>query len=143
MKVKTRRILLIAGGLWLILLAHFYPDLREAMREQRSMEQAFDHYSEAIVQRRYDEAYSHCGSEIRHVMDHEHFVASYRSLEQQYGPLKSYNRSSYYVRGEGSPPINWTGAIVARFLYEKKIIKFDFVPHKEQDRWVLFDVNQE
>ena len=142
MKVRTRRILLIAGGLWLILMAYSYPNLREGFREKKSLERTFDHYADALVQKRYDEAYAQCGSEYRHVMDYEPFVVGYRSLEQQYGPLKSYKRDGFYFRGEGTPAI-WKAAIVARFFYEKKTVTFDFVLHKEGDRWVFFRIDQE
>jgi type VI protein secretion system component VasK len=146
MKVRTRRILLIAGGLWLILMAYFYPRLAETNRQRKSFDRTFDEYASALVRQRYDEAYAQCGSVLRQATPHDKFVLIYRSLEEQYGPLKSYKLVGYHVvgyHGSGeSTPVTWSGDLDAKFFYEKKTLSFEFVLHKENDRWVLFSVEQ-
>jgi hypothetical protein len=142
MKVKTRWWLTIAGGLWLILFVYSYPKLREASKEKSNLERTFDHYADAVVHGNYDEAYAQWGSDLQHAMDYQRFVAGYKSLDQQYGPLKSYKRESYHAVGNGTP-IKWTADVVARFFYEKKTVTFDFGLYKERDRWMFFRVEQE
>jgi hypothetical protein len=138
MKVTTRNNLLVGaaaiGASVLMVLFPFAVMIR-------SLERPFDQFSGAIVHHRYDEAYKQCGSVYRQAMSYDQFVQYYSSLEKQFGPLKSYKRGGLEVTARSFPPL-WRGVMDAEFVYEKKTLGFEFVFHKEGDRWVIFRVEE-
>jgi hypothetical protein len=74
-------------------------------------------------------------------MPYDQFVRMYKSLQEEYGPLKSAKRVAYEIHGSGTP-VYWRAVIDADLVYEKRSLRFKFVFHKEGDRWVLFGAEQ-
>jgi hypothetical protein len=142
MKAKARKVLLWALAVWFAAaMVALSPKFVALHRQTRSLERTFTEYTGSLVGQRFDEAYEQCGTDFRRAMPYDQFVRLYKSLQDQYGPLKSAKRVAYEVHGRGSPMF-WRGVIDADFAYEKKTLRFEFVFHKEGDRWVLFGAEQ-
>jgi len=131
----------ILGGIWIAAMAALSPQFVAAHRETKNVLQAFDQYSFALVNQRFDEAYEHCGADFRNALPFDQFVSIQKSLEAQLGHLRSAKRTSYDVRGKGTP-ISWSAVVDAKILYEKKSLRFKFLFHKEGDRWIIYGYEQ-
>jgi hypothetical protein len=141
-KVNTRKVLLIALAVWFAsIVVVLSPMLVKTCREMQSFKHTFDEYADSLVSQHFDESYRHCGIDFCRAMSYDQFVRFYKSLKEQFGPLKSIKRVGYEVHGRGTPMF-WRGVLDADFYYEKKTLRFEFVFHKQSDRWVLFEINQ-
>ncbi len=141
MKTRNRNILLCAVGIWAIVMLVLSPQFVAAHRETRDVKRVFAEYTDSLVNDRLDDAYRQCGSDFRSAMSYDQFVSLYESMQRENGPLKSIKRGAYEVRGSGTPML-WRAVIDADLIYEKKIVRFEFVFHKEGDRWILFGAEQ-
>jgi hypothetical protein len=143
MIAKIGKILLVGLGLVIMyrVFGTLVPGLAESYREEWSVNRVFDQYTTALVGKHYEAAYAICGYDLRQVTSYDNFVGIYKSLEEQYGPLKSVKRSFTGAFGRGTP-ILWKAAIDADFLYSKRTLRFEFGAHKEGDRWVLSGFEQ-
>lgn len=74
-------------------------------------------------------------------MPYDRFVKLYQDLEQQYGNLNGVTRRAFDVEGRGNP-MYWRAVIDADFVYQKKTLRFEFVFHKEGDRWAILGSKQ-
>ena len=128
-------------GVWVILMIAFSPKLIEAHREVTDAQQLFTGYATSLLNHRYEEAYSFCGSEFRNAMPYDRFAKLQMDLEEQYGILKSFKRVGCEVHGKGNP-LYWRGVVDGDFVYEKKTLRFEFVFHKDADRWVIYGYEQ-
>ncbi len=137
----ARKILLLLFGLWVVLMLALSPQFLAVHRETKGVERTFSQYTDSLVKQRFDEAYMQCGTEFRDAMPYDQFASMYRSLQGEYGPLKSTKRIAYQVHGSGMPML-WRAVVDADLVYEKKSLRFEFVFHKEGDRWVLFGAEQ-
>src|SRR4029077_1484719 len=61
-------------GVWVILMIAFSPKLIEAHREVTDAQQLFTGYATSLLNHRYEEAYSFCGSEFRNAMPYDRFA---------------------------------------------------------------------
>jgi hypothetical protein len=142
MKAGVRKTLLWVFALWAaVVLALLSPRFVAVHRETRKVERKFTEYVGALVSQHFDEAYAECGTAFRSAMTYDRFVSMYKSLQGEYGALRSAKRTAYDVRGSGTP-MYWRAVIDADLVYEKKTLRFEFVFHKEGDRWVLFGAEQ-
>jgi hypothetical protein len=136
-KHRTRNIWFGIVAVWAAYMLALSPYFVALHRETKSVERAFAEYTNSLVNRRFSEAYSSCGTDFRSAMSYEQFVSTFETLQKQYGPLMSARRVAYEVHGSGKP-VFWRAVIDADFAYEKKTLRFEFVFHKEDDRWVVF-----
>ena len=141
MKKQYKYVLWTLGAIWSVAMIALSPQFMAAHRETKSALEAFDGYSSSLVNQRFEEAYQHCGSDFREALPYAQFVSFQQSLQAQFGPLKSVQRSTYHVRGSGTP-IRWRAAVDADMIYEKKNLRFQFEFHKEGDHWLLFGSEQ-
>ena len=118
-----------------------FPQFVAAHRETRDFKRVFAAYTDSLVNQRLDDAYRQCGSDFRRAMPYDQFVSLYESMQKENGPLKSIKRGAYEVHGSGTPMF-WRAVTDADLIYEKKSVRFEFVFHKEGDRWVLFGAEQ-
>jgi hypothetical protein len=141
MKTRNRNILLCVVGIWVIAMLALSPHIVAVHRETGDVKRVFAEYTDSLVNQRLDDAYKQCGSDFRSAMTYDQFVSLYESMQKDNGPLKSIKRRAYEVRGSGTPMF-WRAVIDADLIYEKKSVRFEFVFHKEGDRWVLFGAEQ-
>ncbi len=142
MKAKIGKVLL--GGLVLLVvhrMVEMVPRFKESYREERNLEQTFDQYTISLVSHHYEEAYAICGNDFHQATPYDKFVSITKSLEDQYGPLKSAKCVGFEMHGRGTPTI-WTAVIDANFVYAKQTLKFKFSVNYEGDRWFLYGFEQ-
>jgi len=140
-QTRNRYILLIVLFAWAVAMLALSPWFIALHHETKAVEQTVAVYTNSLVNQHFDDAYKQCGSDFRAAMPYPQFLNFYQSLQTEYGPLKAARRSGYEVHGSGSPMF-WRGVIDADLSYEKKTLRFEFVFHKEGDRWVLFGAEQ-
>lgn len=126
----TKFLLWTLGAIGAVGIFLAIPELLNLHRETEDALKAFDTYSAALRNQRFEEAYQQCGGQFREAMNFEQFVRLYGNLESEYGSLVSVKRISYEVHGRGEP-MYWRAMLDANFVYQKKTLKFEFVLHKE------------
>jgi hypothetical protein len=141
MKKPYRYGLWTLGGIWAIAMVALSPQFVAAHRETNNALQAFDGYSSSLVNQQFEEAYRQCGTDFHDAMPYDQFVNLQKSLQLQFGPLKSVRRSTYEVHGSGTP-MHWRAVIDAEFIYQNKNLPFRLLFHKEGERWTLFGSEQ-
>jgi hypothetical protein len=129
------------AGIWVVAMIALAPLFFEAHRETKEVLREFDEYSASLVSQHFDEAYQHCGADFRNATPFDEFVSFHQSLETRLGRLMSVKRSGFNVQGGGTP-IVWRAVIDADLVYEKKTLRFEFVYHREDGRWILFATRQ-
>lgn len=138
MRRRYKILLWVVIGIWAIAMSTLVaPMLVRGYYEKNAVLAQFSEYSASLVNRHFDLAYQHCGSEFRKAMSYDQFVKLYGDLERQYGTLKTVTQQGYEVHGTGSP-VYWTAVIDADFVYEKKTLRFEFALHKSGNGWVIF-----
>jgi hypothetical protein len=141
MKSRTQKILLWVFGAWVVLMLALSPLFLAAHRETEELKRTFAEYTDSLVRQDFGKAYAYCGSDFHSAMSYDQFADMYKSLQGEYGPLKSAKIAAYEVHGRGTP-MSWRATVDADLVYEKKSLRFEFVFHKEGDRWVLFGSEQ-
>lgn len=137
MKVSIGKILLFGFALLVVYrIGIMIPGFRENYREEWNLEHTFDQYTGSLVSQQYEKAYATCSGGFQQVTPYDKFVDLYKSLQEQYGPLKSAKSVGHEMRGSGTPTV-WKAVIDANFIYAKQTIRFEFSAHKDGDRWVL------
>lgn len=126
---------------WLVGVIILSPKFIEAHRQSRDLQHVFTVYAMSVLNHNYEQAYGFCSGDFRDAMPFDRFVDLQKHMEQQYGVLRSFKRRAYEVHGKGNPQY-WRGVLDADFVYENKTLKFEFVFHKESDRWVIFGYEQ-
>ena len=137
MKKPYRYILITLGAVWVIGMLVLSPEFVAAHRETKNVLRAFDQYSASLVNQRFDDAYNYCSVEFQNALPLDSFANVQRTLQTEFGPLRSVDRSALEVHGSGTP-MKWRAVIDADLKYEKRTLRFEFVFHKEGERWVLF-----
>jgi len=137
MKRSYKYGLIILVAIWGTAMIALSPQFIAAHHETMEVLQAFDKYSIALARGQFQEAYQLCGSDFRTAMPFDKFVSVQKSLEAQFGNLSYSKRTTYEVHGKGTP-MYWRAVIEADMYYEKKVIRFEFLFHKEGGRWVLY-----
>jgi|SRR5271156_970007 hypothetical protein len=136
----TRRVsyvLWVIGGLWITAMIALAPDFVALHRKTRDVERVFSDFGTALQSRQFDQAYLLCDSDFRRAMPYDKFVAVQQSLEADHGALKFAKQVGYKVDGKGDP-IHWKAVIDADLGYEKKTLRFEFMFHEEDGKWVLY-----
>jgi len=141
MKKSYKYGLCVLAGIWIVAMTALSPQFVVAHRETKNVLQVFDQYSSALANQQFEKAYQDCGTDFRNAMTFDQFVSIQKSLEAQFGHLKSTKRTAYEVHGKGSPPY-WKSTIDADMQYEKRTLRFEFVFHKERGRWILYGYEQ-
>lgn len=131
----------LVGGIWIAVMIALSPQFLAAHRETKNVLLTFDHYSAALINQNFDEAYQYCGSDFHEAMPFERFVSIQQSLEGQLGHLRSTRRIAYELQGKGAPKY-WKAVIDADMLYERKTLRFQFIFRKESGRWILYGYQQ-
>ncbi|MGH9727204.1 MAG: hypothetical protein ACRD33_06645 [Candidatus Acidiferrales bacterium] len=137
MKRRYKITLWTLGGVWVIAMLALTPRFISAHRETDKLQHVFDEYSIALVNHNFAEAYQFCGSDFRRSLSYDQFVAMQEALEKQHGKLKSISLATRDVEGRGTPPY-WTAVIHADFVYEGKSLRFEYVFHQEDGRWLIY-----
>lgn len=142
MKRRSKIVLWAILGVWVVaMLTLLLPMLVTGHREKSAVLQEFSEYAALLVDRHFEQAYQYCGSDFRKAMPYDEFIKLYNNLEDQNGRLKAITRQAYEVHGKGTP-MYWSAVIDADFVYDKKTLRFEFVFHKEESRWVVFGFEQ-
>jgi hypothetical protein len=128
-------------GIWLVAMLALLPKFVDLHREKSAVLQEFSEYGASLVSQHFEQAYQYCGSAFREAMPYDQFVKLHRDLQEQYGPLTAVARQTYSVHGGGTP-MYWKAVIDADFVYQRKTLRFEFVLHKEGERWVIFGAEQ-
>lgn len=141
MKKHYKYGLFALAGIWVVAMLALSPLFFEARRETKNVLREFDEYSADLVSQHFNEAYQHCGTDFRKAMPFDQFVDFHSSLETRLGRLMSVKRVAFDVHGRGAPMV-WRAVIEADLMYEKKALRFEFVYHREDGRWILFGTQQ-
>jgi len=131
----------IVGAVWVIAMIALLPRFISLHEETRSAKRVFNEYRAALVRQDLDGAYQLCGTDFQKAMPHDEFVELQQNLQNQYGKLKSVSQKAFEVRGSGDP-MYWRAVVDGDFVYERKTLRFEFVLHKEGERWVVFGAEQ-
>ncbi|MHB8733995.1 MAG: nuclear transport factor 2 family protein [Terriglobales bacterium] len=103
---------------------------------------AFQGYSTAISHGDYRTAYSYFANELKQTTPFESFVKQQEGLEARFGPLSTVTRQGWAIHERGSPIVRVI-TIQADHHYVKRTVRFVYVWHREDGRWVLWSSEQQ
>jgi len=141
MKTRSKYIVAALIALWLVGMLSLTPEFLRLHAEAKDALQTVSVYSDDLVGNRYNQAYQYSSEAFRAALPFDQFVTLYSGLTKQYGSLKTVSRRGYQVNGHGSP-MAWKAIVDEDFAYEKKTLRFEFVLHKENGRWVIFSAEE-
>jgi len=102
---------------------------------------AFQSYATALSRGDYQTAYSYFAEEVKESVPIDSFVNQQKVLAARFGPLSAVSRQGVDIEGGGSP-IVWVVHLQADHHYVKRAVRFGYVWHRENGRWVLWSYDQ-
>ena len=141
MKRRYKYILLGLGGIWVVAMLYLTPEFIRVHSETNEALGEISDYSNNLVAQQYARAYQYLSNAFRAALPYDKFVKFYQNLRTQYGALSAVKRRSSQVNGRGTPMV-WKAIVDEDFVYEKRTIRFEFVLHKEDGRWVIFSAEE-
>ncbi|MGB6820635.1 MAG: hypothetical protein WBE21_01050 [Candidatus Acidiferrales bacterium] len=141
MKRRYKYLLLGLGGIWVVAMLFLTPKFIRLHSETNEVLGAVSDYSNNLVAQQYARAYQYSSNAFRAALPYDKFVQLYQDLQARYGALTAVKRQACEVNGRGAPLV-WKAIIDEDFVYEKRTIRFEFVLHKEDGRWVVFSAEE-
>jgi hypothetical protein len=131
----------IGVGVLVLVFALTAPLMYEAWQQKRTVDQEFQHWSDAMVRRDYETAYSMTGSDFREAVPFDQFLEVQRRFSSQFGQLTKVKRLKTDVQGSGTP-MEWVAVIKAELQGSEKTSEWLFEFHLEGGHWRLFGYKQ-
>jgi hypothetical protein len=134
---RRYKVLLVIAGTWLFAMIATLPELTAVWPERKVVRQTFSRYTEALVNRKFEEAYGYQSPEFQERVTLASFVQYQDDAQAKFGVLKSVRQEGMAVQ-EWRNPDRWKASIKADFQYEKAKVRFTFVLHRDNGRWKIF-----
>jgi len=131
-RFKWKRVAILAGVI-LFFPAILY--LFWGMHEAHASNAAFSKFSNAIIAKQYEQAYSLTSIEFQRATEENQFENQQRNLMSKLGDLKKVERNSFDTEEHRD---GWTSLISATFSYERAEKQFDVQMKKEGNQWKVY-----
>jgi hypothetical protein len=124
---------LLTGVIMVVILPGIFWQLHEA-------NQTLHGFSDALIAKRYGQAYDLTSRELRTVTDYGTFVKVHEDLNLRLGDFKNIKINQSNVKGESD---GWYARIDARMIFARGSLPFFFVLKREENHWKIYSYHEQ
>jgi hypothetical protein len=134
---KRKKVVVLVVSIWILISVRMFTHL---FWELYQAKEALGVFSQALIAKDYQKAYSLTTPALKANVDYAAFVKVQDGLTARVGALQSFDNSEAAVRNDDNGPV---ATIRTRLVFERGRLPFVFVLKKESGRWLIYSLNEQ